>query len=281
MTDVLRINGLNICVHTGNGKQKVVENLTLSIKRGETLALVGESGSGKSMTANAVMGLLPPALTIDGGEILFRGEDMVPWPEKRKRHIRGSQIGYVMQDYQGSFTPFIRIGKQCIETLRSHRKISSQEATKLILQWFDRVGLPAERTFHSYPFQLSGGQRQRASLACTMMLEPDLLIADEVTTALDVLTGERVMELMSDLQRQSGCAMLLITHDLRLALKRAATVAVMKAGSIVEMGSADLIRSQARHPYTKQLLAARPSLAEMNIANEKKPQAVGSEADTA
>ncbi|MNI67398.1 Oligopeptide transport ATP-binding protein OppD [compost metagenome] len=164
------------------------------------------------------------------------------------------------QDYQGSFTPFIKIGKQLIETILTHKQVSRKEAKEIALAWLRRVALPAERVFTSYPFQLSGGQRQRISLAAALMLGPSLLIADEPTTALDVLTGEKILDLMAELQSQTGCAILLISHDLRQVLKRADRIAVMQEGRIVEMGETMQIRDQPVHPYTRQLLDACPRL---------------------
>ncbi|UFJ41834.1 ATP-binding cassette domain-containing protein [Brevibacillus humidisoli] len=257
---VLQVRQLTISEHQGKKQHRLVHELNFSIRSGEMLALVGESGSGKSVTASAILGLLPNSLRVDGGEIVFQGEDILPWSEKRKRELRGKQIGSVFQDYQGSFTPFIKLGKQLVETIRAHRKVSVREAKRVALEWLDRVGLPAERAFHSYSFQLSGGQRQRAALAAAMMLKPSLLIADEPTSALDVLSGERVLNLLTTLQQQSGCAVLMISHDLRHVMKRADTIAVMKEGRIVETGPTESIRRRPSHPYTHMLLKARPYL---------------------
>ncbi|MEW9671483.1 ATP-binding cassette domain-containing protein [Ammoniphilus sp. 3BR4] len=264
MKPVLELKDLNICVQQGKSHHLLVRDLSLSIQPGETLALVGESGSGKSLTASAVLGLLSPSVHVSAGQIFFQGEDILPWPEKRRRQLRGKQMGYVFQDYQGSFTPFIKIGNQFVETLRAHREISKEEAKEGALVWLDQVGLPAERVFNSYPFQLSGGQRQRAALAAALILKPSLLIADEPTTALDVLTGEKVMDLLDQLQQQTGCAVLMISHDLRHVLKRADTIAVMKEGRIVEREAAHVIRLQPSHPYTQMLLKARPLLSEIH-----------------
>jgi ABC-type glutathione transport system ATPase component len=269
---VLRLEHLSVYVQQGKSRQTLVHDLSLSIHRGEMLAIVGESGSGKSVTASAVLGLLPGSLHIGGGQIWFQGEDILTWPSKMRRQLLGKQIGYVFQDYQGSFTPFIKVGKQLLEMLHSHRKLSNNEAKRIALEWLREVGLPEERVFNSYPFQLSGGQRQRASLAAAMMLEPVLLIADEPTTALDVLTGERVLDLLGKLMRQTGCAVLMISHDLRHVMKRADQIAVMKQGEIVEMGLAETIRCEACHPYTNMLLEARPLLSEIHarLAEETK-----------
>ncbi|MFF2888379.1 ATP-binding cassette domain-containing protein [Paenibacillus sp. NPDC057967] len=257
---VLRIERLNISVHQHKLMVPLIHEVSFSIAKGETLALVGESGSGKSVTASAVAGLLPQSMRVTSGSIQFQGEDILLWPEKQRTRLRGTSIGWIFQNYQGSFTPFLTIGSQLTEMIRTHRKLSRRAAKELVLSWLDQAALPAERVYASYPFQISGGQRQRAAIAAALMLEPALVIADEPTTALDVITGERVLQLMTDLQRLTGCAILFISHDLRHVMKRASRVAVMKEGRIVELGEPMQIREQPRHPYTKQLLEACPKL---------------------
>ncbi|MEW9123248.1 MAG: ABC transporter ATP-binding protein [Thermotaleaceae bacterium] len=261
---VLEIEGLTIYAQEAKKKNLLINEVSLQIRPGETLGLVGESGSGKSVTASAVLGLMSNGLHIGGGQILFKGENILSWSEKQRRKLRGKDMGLVFQDYQGSFTPFLKVGKQLIEALRSHQKVSYQEAKEIVMQWLGRADLPSERVFNSYPFQLSGGQLQRAALAGAMMLKPALLIADEPTTALDVLTGEKVLDLLAELQGQTGCAILLITHDLRHVLKRADTIAVMKEGQIVEIDRAEKIRYSPQHSYTQMLLKARPFLSEIH-----------------
>ena len=271
---VLQLQDLNIDVQRGKQRHALVHDLSFSIRRGETLALVGESGSGKSVTASAILGLLPNSLDISGGKILFQGEDILPWTDKRKRKLRGKQIGFVFQDYQGSFTPFIKVGTQLVETIHSHLPMSRSEERAVAMDWLKQVELPAERVFSSYPFQLSGGQRQRASLAAALMLEPALLVADEPTTALDVLTGELVLDLLAGLQQQTQCAVLIISHDLRQVMKRADTIAVMQKGQIVEIDSAKKICCEPKHPYTKMLLKARPLLLEIQAELAREERAV-------
>ncbi len=266
---VLEMRRVSIEVQQGKSHRLLVEGVDLAIQEGETLALVGESGSGKSVTATSILGQLPSSLRLAKGEIWFLGENLTLRTAKQRRLLCGSQIGYVFQDYQGSFTPFLRVGSQLVETIRTHRTVSKRAAKELALQWLELVGLPAERVYDSYPFQLSGGQRQRAALAAAMMLTPKLLIADEVTTALDVLTGEAVLDVMAKLQRQTGCAVLMISHDLRHVLKRADKIAVMKDGRVVETDTASSIHRHARHPYTQLLLNARPRLADLHENDEK------------
>ncbi|RCW41741.1 ABC transporter ATP-binding protein [Paenibacillus prosopidis] len=260
---VLRIENLYICADKGKEHRLLVKDLSLEIRPGETVALVGESGCGKSVTAGAVLGLLPHNLQVTEGRIWLGGEDITSLPDKKRRKLRGSRIGFVFQDYQGSFTPFIKVGSQLVETLRSHQKWSRKEAKQIALEWLGEAGLPAERVYESYPFQLSGGQLQRAAMASAMMLKPALLIADEPTTALDVLAGERVLDLLAKLQAQTGCAVLLISHDLRHVMKRADMIAVMCGGQLRELERADKIMREASHPYTRMLLEAKPHLFEI------------------
>jgi oligopeptide/dipeptide ABC transporter ATP-binding protein len=253
---VLEIKNLSISLK----ENTLVKNLNLAIRPGEMLGLVGESGSGKSLTATAILGLLPKAMKVSEGQILMGGIDLASLSEKEMRRIRGKEIAYIFQNYQGSFTPFIKLGKQLVETIRSHHEISKTDAKTKALIWLERVQLPAERIFGSYPHQLSGGQLQRSSLAAALMLSPALIIADEPTTALDVLSGERILDLLVDLQKDLKCAVLLISHDLKHVLKRTDSMAVMYGGQIVEMGLTKSIGMFPIHPYTKLLLQAKPVL---------------------
>ncbi|MGM0875696.1 MAG: ABC transporter ATP-binding protein [Bacillota bacterium] len=256
---VLEIKNLSISLRGGNGQEEstLVKKLNFSIRPGEMLGLAGESGSGKSLTASAILGLLPKSLKVSEGQIELRGRELISLSEKEMGRLRGKEIAYIFQNYHGSFTPFIKVGKQLVEALRSHDKISKLDAKKKALIWLERVKLPAERIFVSYPHQLSGGQLQRASLAAALMFEPTLIIADEPTTALDVLTGERILDILADLQKDLNCAVLLISHDLKHVLKRTDSMAVMYGGQIVEKGLTKSIRANPIHPYTKLLLKAR------------------------
>ncbi|WP_318615716.1 ABC transporter ATP-binding protein [Sporosarcina sp. YIM B06819] len=259
---LLEIKNLSISSFGTKKKEdiKLVKNINLSIKPGEMLGLVGESGSGKSLTACALLGLLPKSLKVTEGQIKFHGRELINLSEKDMRRLRGNEIAYIFQNYQGSFTPFIKIGKQLIEALRSHQKISKQDAKKKALLWLERVKLPANQVFSSYPHQLSGGQLQRAALAAALMFQPLLIVADEPTTALDVLTSETILDLLVDLQKEYNCAVLLISHNLNHVLKRTDSIAVMYGGQIVEKGLTNEIRKNPFHPYTKLLLQARPVL---------------------
>lgn len=259
---LLEIKDLSISSISANKKQKtkLVKKISFTIRPGEMLGLVGESGSGKSLTASALLGLLPKNVKVSEGEIIFRGRGLTHLSEKEMRPVRGNEIAYIFQNYQGSFTPFIKIGNQLVEALRGHEKTTKLEAKKKALIWLERVKLPPEQVFTSYPYQLSGGQLQRAALAAALMLEPYLIVADEPTTALDVLTSERILDLLVDLQKELNCAVLLISHNLTHVLKRTDSMVVMYGGQIVEKGLTKEIQTNPSHPYTKLLLQARPTL---------------------
>ncbi|WP_426446533.1 ATP-binding cassette domain-containing protein [Paenibacillus sp. S-38] len=258
---VMELQGLSLDAAAGRGKRvPILQDVSLALHPGETLALVGESGSGKSMTAGAILGLLPQGIGITGGQMIYGGENILPWSAKKRRSLCGREIGCVFQDYRGSFSPFWRVGDQLVETVRTHRRLTGRQAKAAVLEGFEELGLPPERAFSSYSFELSGGQLQRAAMVSALLLQPRLLIADEPTTALDVLSGERVLDLLEQLRRAAGCAVLLISHDLRQVLKRADRIAVMREGRIVESGRAEAVRDRAQHPYTRQLLDACPRL---------------------
>ncbi|MGN7455694.1 ABC transporter ATP-binding protein [Paenibacillus pasadenensis] len=247
-----------LCI--GDGRENLVKGIDLEIAPGERLALVGESGSGKSLTASAILGLLPAPLRVTAGTVRFQGTDLAGLSRKERRKGLGARIGCVFQDYRGSFSPYHTVGSQLAEALRTARPMKRKEAKQMALDSLEQVGLPAERAYASYSFQLSGGQLQRAALACVLLLRPELLIADEPTTALDIVSGRSVMQLMLDIQRQTGCGILLISHDLNLVLDWADRAAVMRKGRLVEEGPCDVLRTSASHPYTQELLAACPSL---------------------
>lgn len=250
----------NLSIRSADGERMILKDVSFDIRSGEILALVGESGSGKSMTANAIIGLMPPGIKVVQGQLFFQGKDLLQQRGKQRRKLAGQSIGYVFQDYRGSFAPFRTIGSQLMDAIRAHRAFTRKVCKKMVLEHLDKVGLPAERIFSSYSFQLSGGQLQRAALSAVLMLEPELLIADEPTTALDVISGETVLDLMRDIQGQTGCAILLISHDLQMVIKRANCVAVMKEGQIVEQNTASDIGMKAEHPYTLKLLDNCPKM---------------------
>jgi len=238
----------------------LVRGINISLERGHCTAIIGESGSGKSITASAIGRILPNGLSITKGSILFDGKNLADISEKEMREIRGKKISYIFQDYQGAFTPFIKVGKQFHETINSHEKMDKDKQKKLILSKIESVGLDAERVYNSYPFQMSGGQLQRCAIAQAMILEPDLLIADEPTTALDSVSTINVLQLMKKIKEESNCAILFISHDLRTVKKYADELVIMYKGRVVERGTTEEIVAHPKHIYTKNLFASIPPL---------------------
>ncbi|WP_226002132.1 ABC transporter ATP-binding protein [Paenibacillus sp. BJ-4] len=252
---MLSIEGLTI---RANAKT-IVDQLELTIRPGEWFALAGESGSGKSMTAFAIGGLLPSSLTTDG-VIDWKGNNLLTLSTKQRRSLLGNEISYIFQDYHGAFTPFLRIGSQLDELMHAHGSADRNERKQHCIEVLERVQLPAERVYGSYPFQLSGGQLQRAAIAAALLLKPQLLIADEPTTSLDTLTAHRVLQLIDRIRMETGISVLWITHDLRHVRKYADRITVMRAGSLVESGETTTVLDHPAHPYTRRLLAAIPPL---------------------
>ena len=237
-----------------------VEGASFDIDRGETVALVGESGSGKSVTALSVMKLLPyPAAEHPAGEILFKGQEMLTADETTLRQVRGNDISIIFQEPMTSLNPLHTVERQIGEVLKLHRGMSDTAARERVLELLNQVGIrDPETRLDSYPHQLSGGQRQRVMIAMALANEPDLLIADEPTTALDVTVQAQILQLLRDLQRDTGMAMLFITHDLGIVRKMAKRVCVMTGGRIVEQGPTEDIFTDPQHEYTEHLLAAEP-----------------------
>ncbi|MCZ0703080.1 peptide/nickel transport system ATP-binding protein [Natronobacillus azotifigens] len=238
---------------TLNGShQPLLEDVNLTIKMGEMVGLIGESGSGKSLTSRAVTGLLPKEMRVSG-RISYGGNNLLELSDKERYKQLGIKIGYIFQDYRGSFTPFIRIGKQMTETIRTHIKLTKKQSEQLAREVLNEVGLEDKTIYHRFPFQLSGGQIQRAAVAMTLALKPELIICDEMTTALDVITGEKVLNYLAKVQKETGCAVLIITHDLAQAYKHTNRIYVMQQGRIVEEGLSEEVRCHHKHPYTKKL----------------------------
>lgn len=259
---ILSIRDLRTSVSSGGETFDVVREASLNLYPNEVLCLVGESGCGKTITALSVMRLLPsPPVRIRGGEILYRGRDLTSLSDKEIQAVRSNQISMIFQDPLTSLDPVFTIGHVMAEIIKNHREIPRQEAEALSIKMLQEVGLPdPERRIHSYPHQLSGGMRQRVMIALALVLDPDILIADEPTTALDVTVQAQILEKLLEEQRDRHMSMLLITHDLAVVAAVADRVAVMYAGEIVEEAPVDELFSSPKHPYTQGLLRALPQV---------------------
>jgi peptide/nickel transport system ATP-binding protein len=256
---MLDIQDLKVAIDGEAGIVRAIDGLRLSIQRGETFALVGESGCGKSMTALALMRLLPESGRITAGRIELEGQDALELAESQMRTIRGGRIGMIFQEPATSLNPVMKVGDQIVEAIETHTALRGDAARAKAVDWLRRVGIPEpERRIDEYPFRMSGGQKQRVMIAMTLATEPDFLIADEPTTALDVTIQKQILDLLRDLQREQGLGLLLITHDLAVVAGMAQRVALMYAGQIIEVASADEFFKSPRHPYAQALLRALP-----------------------
>lgn len=256
---LIEVRNLSVEFQTREGTVPAVRNVSWHVDRGETLAILGESGSGKSVSSSALMGLIdiPPG-RITSGEVLYRGEDLLKVSAERQRTINGSKIATVFQDTLAALNPVYRVGWQVAETFRAHG-VSGSAAEAKALDLLERVGLPdARERFRQYPHQFSGGQRQRIMIAMAIALDPDLLIADEPTTALDVTVQARILRLLKELQQEKGMGLLLITHDLGIVSDFADRVVVMQDGRVVETGTVSDVFAAPQHPYTRDLLGSVP-----------------------
>ncbi|MFF9816164.1 ABC transporter ATP-binding protein [Streptomyces sp. NPDC014006] len=259
---LLEVRDLHVEFHTREGVVKAVNGVNYSVSAGETLAVLGESGSGKSVTAQAIMGILdmPPA-KIPQGEILFRGQDMLKMSGEDRRQIRGRRIAMIFQDALSSLNPVLTVGYQLGEMFRIHQGLSKKDAKAKAIELMDKVKIPAAAArVNDYPHQFSGGMRQRIMIAMALALEPDLIIADEPTTALDVTVQAQVMDLLAELQREYNMGLILITHDLGVVADVADKIAVMYAGRIVERAPVHELYKRPAHPYTRGLLDSIPRL---------------------
>ena len=274
---VLAIENLSVDIASDTGVVQAVKSLSLAIQQGETFALVGESGCGKSMTALALLRLLPEAGRLGSGRLWLEGTELASLPEGQMRRVRGGRVGMIFQEPSTSLNPVMTIGEQLFETLREHTGYRGSQLRERAAWWLGRVGIPnpGER-LNDYPFQFSGGQKQRIMIAIALAAEPAVLLADEPTTALDVTVQGQILQLLADIQKEMGLAILLITHDLAVVRQVAHYVALMRHGEIVETGDVDAFFASPRHPYAKALLAAIPSyekrgkpllLAESNTSN--------------
>ncbi|MCP9467571.1 MAG: ABC transporter ATP-binding protein [Candidatus Granulicatella sp. P6S_S16_bin.50.1] len=258
---ILSIENLRIHFETFAGEVQAIRGVNLKLEKGETLALVGESGSGKSVTAKSVMKLLSNNAVVKEGAIIFKGENILEKSERDMQSIRGKKIAMIFQDPMTSLDPTMKIGKQITEVIIKHEKASKEEADKRAEELLELVGIPnAKERMKQYPHQFSGGQRQRIVIAIALACNPDVLIADEPTTALDVTIQAQILELLKELQQQFQMAIIFITHDLGVVANVADRVAVMYAGKVVEVGTADEVFYNPQHPYTWGLLRSMPTL---------------------
>jgi microcin C transport system ATP-binding protein len=261
MSTLLEIKDFSVAFRQAERETLAVDRISFHVNKGETVAVVGESGSGKSVTGLSVLRLLPPSAHHPSGEVLFQGRDLLKLTEQEMRGVRGNDITMVFQEPMTSLNPLHTISQQIMEVLEVHRGMRGEAAKKRVIELLTEVGIPdPEGRLGSYPHQLSGGQRQRVMIALALANEPDLFIADEPTTALDVTVQAQILKLLKELQGRLGMAMLFITHDLNIVRKIADRVCVMKQGKIVEQGPVEEIFKKPQHPYTKALLAAEPKM---------------------
>lgn len=262
--NLLEVSDLRVYFRAEAGALKAVDGVSFSVAEGETLGLVGESGCGKSVTAFSILQLLPaPPAEYAGGEIKFRGENLLALNEQRMRRVRGNLISMIFQEPMSSLNPIMKIGQQIAEAILEHQKKTKREARELTIEMLRRVRIPsAEARFNEYPHQLSGGMKQRAMIAMALVCRPQLLIADEPTTALDVTIQAQILDLLTELQSELGMSVLLITHDLGVVAETCDRVAVMYAGRVVEYAPVAELFDKPKHPYTHGLFRSLPTLTE-------------------
>ncbi|MBQ3001699.1 MAG: ABC transporter ATP-binding protein [Bacilli bacterium] len=262
---ILRVKNLHISFKTPNGLVRAVRNVNFDLKKGETLCIVGESGSGKSVTSRAIMGILAGNAIIDEGHIYYKDKDLAKCKEKDFYELRGSSIGMIFQDPLSSLNPIMKIGKQLTEALILKTGLNREQAKVRAIELMHEVGIPEpEKRFKQYPFQFSGGMRQRIVIAIALAMEPEILICDEPTTALDVTIQAQILDLIKKLKKEKDLTIIFITHDLGVVANMADRIAVMYAGKIVEYGTSEEVFYNPQHPYTWALLESMPSLSTSN-----------------
>lgn len=261
MAHLLEVKNLEVNFKTYGGEVKAVRNVSFHVDKGEIVAIVGESGSGKSVTVQSIMGLIPtPPGKIKNGEVLFENQDLLKLSKRQFQKIKGSKISMVFQDPMTSLNPTMKIGKQIEESLIIHQNLSKSEAKKRAIEMIKLVGIPnPEERYSQYPHEFSGGMRQRAMIAIALACNPELLIADEPTTALDVTIQAQVLDLMKDLRDKMDTAIILITHDLGVVAETAERVIVMYAGMMIESGTVQELFANPKHPYTWGLMESKPN----------------------
>ena len=257
--NILEVRNLQTSFRTDAGEIKAVDGVSFDVPKGKTIGIVGESGSGKSITSLTVMRLLAKNGYIKGGEILYKGKDITKLTDKEMRDIRGNQISMIFQEPMTSLNPVFTVGQQISETIMIHKKVSKKEALNLSVEMLKLVGIPSpEKRVKQYPFELSGGMRQRVMIAMALACDPEILIADEPTTALDVTIQAQILELIRDLQDRLGMSVIMITHDLGVVAETCDYVAVMYAGQVVEYADVRTLFKNPKHPYTLGLLNSLP-----------------------
>lgn len=259
---ILSVKNLSISFRTLNGMVKAVRDISFDLRRGETVAIVGESGSGKSVTIKAIMGILAGNAVVESGSIMYEGRNLLELKEKEYHKIRGAKIGLIFQDPLSALNPIMKIGKQITETLKlNDPKMSKAEARKRAVELMESVGIPdANNRFDQYPFQFSGGMRQRIVIAIALARDPEILICDEPTTALDVTVQAKILDLINEIKKERNLSVIFITHDMGVVANVADWINVVYAGKIVEKGTAKEVFYEPAHPYTQALLAAMPDL---------------------
>jgi ABC-type dipeptide/oligopeptide/nickel transport system ATPase component len=263
MTDMLlEIKNLKTHFHTDGGIVKAVDGVDLEITRGGILGVVGESGSGKSVTGLSVMGLLGSRRARNaGGQIFFKGQDLLTYSDRQLQKLRGAEIGMVFQGALSGLDPSFSVGSQLMEVIRRHQKVNATQARKIAMESLELVAMPdPERKIRSLPHELSGGQRQRVLIAMALSCNPELLIADEPTTALDATVQKQIVDLLVDINRARGTAILMVTHDFGVVARMCRTVAVMRYGKVVEKGTVQEVLENPQHAYTQALMSAVPRL---------------------
>lgn len=259
MNDLLSVRNLKTSFMTRAGEVQSVRGVSFDVKAGDVIGIVGESGSGKSVTAKSIIGLIQPPGKITDGQVIFNSKNLVSMSDKELRQIRGNQISMIFQDPMTSLNPVIRVGKQLIEVIRRHRKLDKHAARQRAIELLREVGIPSpEQRIDQYPHEFSGGMRQRVMIAMALSCNPELLIADEPTTALDVTIQAQILGLMKQLKERTNTAILLITHDLGVVAQICTRVIVMYGGLIMEEGTVEEIFEHPRHPYTQGLLNSIP-----------------------
>ena len=259
---LLEVKDLSVRFKTDEGEVEALDKVSFEIRPGQTVGVVGESGCGKSVTAYSIMRLLPrPMGMISNGRVLFQGKNLLDLTTEEMRHIRGNDIGMIFQEPMNALNPVQKIGTQLSEVFFLHKQIDDHQAWLHSIEMLDAVGIPsAENRMHEYPHQLSGGMRQRVVIAMALACKPSLIIADEPTTALDVTVQAQILDLLQNLQKENGCSILLITHDLGVIAETCDQVCVMYAGRVVEKGSAKKVFASPQHAYTQDLLDSIPRL---------------------